>query len=830
MSASPPHVRHSASPASSHPTTPMRPGQINHNPSAPAKTIEDLEWPRVRDAVAVRCRSESTRAAGLPLASSFEGAQRALDETAEAMRLLAEDEPLPLDGIRDVRAHLQRLQRGGALDAPALAEVLSQVRAGRALRRFLAARKERLPRLWSACAIDPSLGALEGELAAALQPDGTLADHASPTLRELRREVANLRARIIGRLEEILHKRQDILQDRYYTVREGRYVVPVRHDAHERLHGIVHGTSSTGATVFVEPRALVAQGNRLKMAQADLDREIARILAELSELARERLPALQACAQTVEHADLRDASARLGRELGACVPHLVDEGRTQLRAARHPLLVLEGLDVVPNDIELEPGRALVISGPNAGGKTVALKMLGLAALMVRAGLPLPAEEGSVCGYFAEVLTDVGDDQSTLRNLSSFSAHVSNLSSMLSVAGGRSLVLLDELASATDPEEGAALAYAVLDAFCRAGSAIAVTTHYEPLKAAALKDARLRNASVGFDVGRMEPTFELLLDVPGGSSALAVAQRYGIPEDVVAFARRIIPEQSRAFEDLSHQLGEEVRVHRRAREELTAERARLERARQALEQERARLKERGRRQLEQETQALMGQVREARQELEQARTRIRREELDRDALREAQKSVDRSAEKLAVGGELDMTPAREPSEASAEPLEIQALQSGDRVYVPRLRGEGVVVEAPQKGKIRVAVGPMKLWVEADELRSLRGEPSGSTTPEPAGAPRESARDSASRPATGRTEDNTLDVRGLRVDDAISMLESFVDRLYGAGFQTGYVLHGRGTGALRDAVRASLVDASRYVSERRRGSSEEGGDAVTVFRLK
>ncbi|MCC6876709.1 MAG: endonuclease MutS2, partial [Sandaracinaceae bacterium] len=452
------------------------------------KTLSDLEWERIVAAVAERCAGPlRERLDVLPLAATEGETQVYLRETAEALSLQSADEPLPLSGIRDVRRALERIERQGAVDGPALRDIALTLGAARVLRKFLARRRHVVPALFAACATDPTLDELADELERAVEPDGRLADSASPELARLRTEVANLRGRIVARLESLIVKHADVLSDRFHTLRDGRYVLPVRTDAHERLPGIVHGTSGSGATVFVEPRAIVEQGNRLRLAQGELEREEVRILAILSSRVRERAAETLAALDSLDRADLRSASARLCRDLRGVVPELDPQARLRLVEARHPLLQLDGVEVVPNDLALAAGSALILSGPNAGGKTVSLKILGLAALMVRAGLPLPAAEGSSAGFFEVVLSDVGDEQSLAKNLSTFSAHVQNLVRILEVAGPSSLILLDELATGTDPQEGAALACAIVDALCKSGAAVAVTTHYEALKSMALED-------------------------------------------------------------------------------------------------------------------------------------------------------------------------------------------------------------------------------------------------------------------------------------------------------------------------------------------------------
>lgn len=779
-------------------------------------TLEDLEWGRLAEAVVSRCRGPRSARPELPLAATAEATRVALAETDEALRALSDGEPIPLDGLVDVREHLIRVDRMGVLDALAIRDLTRMLAASRTLRRYLGARRETMPNLFAACPIDPTLDRLEEELRANVESDGTLSDHASPELRRLRTETANLRARIVGRLEELAHKHSNVLSDTFVTQRDGRYVLPLRTDAHEKLRGIVHGASSSGATVFIEPEGVIEQGNRLTIALAEQAREEARILAVLTELVRERLTDAVTAADSLDHADLRAAMARFGRDVGARVLPLDDAARIDLREARHPLLVLDGARVVPNDVAIDAGRALVISGPNAGGKTVALKMLGLAALMMRAGLPIPAAEGSRAGFFDLVLSDVGDDQSLTKNLSTFSAHVRRLVGILEVAGERSLVLLDELAGGTDPEEGAALACAVVDALCRAGSATAVTTHYEPLKAMATRDTRLRNASVGFDVEKIEPTFALTLDLPGASSALAVARRFGMPERIVAHAREVLPEQSRSFDDLVRKLDgrmqEVASLRAAAEDELRAARKLEKQAEEKLE-----AIERGERaKLGRETTKLLEQVRRVRDELRDTRKALRAAKNEAD-LDEVRRSVDSTA---AVAQRAASSIDARPIDASgAAPLEVSV---GERYFVPRLGREVEVLEAPAKGRVRVAAGPIKLTVDVGDLRP---KAEAARAQEPARAAAEEI-----RKAAVPTSDNTLDIRGLRVDDAASLVETFLDRLYGASEHHGFILHGVGSGALRDSVRDVLGRLSKYVKSHRPGTSEEGGPRLTVVELR
>ncbi|MDH3202935.1 MAG: Smr/MutS family protein [Myxococcales bacterium] len=787
------------------------------------KTLADLEWEQVEQAVADRCHGPLRDRLTLELGETFEDTERALAESKEAWQLLDRGEPLPLEGISHIEPSLQHLEREGVLDGVALRDIRSALRAAAALRRFLGQRKALAPFLDRACSVDPTLDGLEDEIGMSIGDDGSILDSASLELAHLREEVGNLRGRIVRKLEELIQKRSAILQDSFYTTREGRYVLPVRADAHERFHGIVHGSSASGATIFVEPRELVERGNRLKMAQAELDREERRILAAVCDLVRQYVPQLRAAAEALDHADLRAASAKLAVDLGARFMKLSEAPQISLRGARHPLLVLGGVDVVPNDIDLAGGEALVISGPNAGGKTVALKMLGLAALMTRAGLPFPADDGSVCGFFSPILAAVGDEQSLARSLSTFSAHLVTLSSILEQAGERVLVLLDELAGATDPEAGAALACAIAKSLIEAGAAVAVTTHYEALKAVAAERDDMRNAAVGFDFENMAPTFRMNMGVPGGSNALEVARRYGIPGDVVEEARRILPEHSRSFETLVAKLESATQAALQEQEALERERAQLAESKAKLDLRRDALEAREARGLSQEAMRLVDQVRQVQRNLDAAKKALR-ESASAEAVTSAQAATREGGELL---GELDAHRlSLEPEPIETAELDPKTLGVGDRVWVERLRSVAEVVEGVTRGRARVSAGMMKLWVDVSDLRAIKHAPGGAAkVPESAV--------SGERPAPKRairTGDNTLDVRGARADDAVAMAEAFLDRMYGAAEPCAFILHGVGSGALRDAIHEHLSRDNTYVEGFRAATQEEGGPQVTVVSLK
>lgn len=795
--------------------------RTTHEETAFERTLRDLSFRTIVEAVAERCAGPlgtTLVATGLPIARTHDEARVAMEETREAMEARREGDPTPLDGLRDARPSLLRVTKGGVLSGPALADLLSVLGAARALRRFLAKRKSTMPRLFAACALDPGLDVLHDELGAAIDPSGTLHDGASPTLKRLRAEIATLRVRITSRLEEMLVAHADVVSDRFVTERDGRYVLPMRSDAHDKIPGIVHGTSQSGATVFVEPRALVESQNRLTLARSEMEIEELKILTQLSELVLERAGELEAALDALDRADLRDASGRLGLDLRAVIPELVESATVTAKAARHPLLVLEGRKVVANDVSIEAGHGLVLSGPNAGGKTITLKLLGLFALMARAGLPVPAEDGVRVGFFEPVLSDVGDEQSIEKSLSTFSAHVTSLARILDLAGPRALVLLDEVATGTDPEEGASLASAVITTLLDRGAAIAVTTHYEALKALALTDARLTNGSVGFDVERMSPTFELRLGAPGASSALRVARRFGLDAGVIARAEALVPEHARSFDRLVQRLESEIdgaRAERQAAEEVRRE---AERAKTAAEAELRALRERERTKLSREAEKLVTLLKETREEVRAARAAMRKAPADLGLVEAARHAIERAQKKLDVeAGDALKT---EPAEERGERVQEATLAVGDRVWVPRLRAEVDVIEAPSKGRVRVQSGAVKLTIDVADLR--RPPEAAKEPPRPVEPPRVESTAPASR--------ETLDLRGLRVDEALALAESFLDRAYGQEVKHATLLHGVGSGALRDAVRAHLKSGlARWVKSFRPGTVDEGGDRVTIVLL-
>jgi DNA mismatch repair protein MutS2 len=784
-----------------------------------------LEWPLLLERIAGRCtsRAASEYVRALLPAETLAGAALRLNRMRDALSLFDAGHPLPVREFPELGELLERVRADGVASGVELASLISVLALASDLRAYGKRHGDEAPHLALAITSEASLDRLRERLSACIDAEGAVADRASPELSRARGKVREAQSEMKRRLAQLMGRFADLLQGQYYTEREGRFVLPVRSDAHLRVDGIVHGSSASGSTLFVEPRELTEVGNRLRLAEAEAAREEARVLIALSSEVKAAQGGCEDAFFACVTADLCAAATRWADETESVVLSIAPEPTLDLRAARHPLLLLTGIEVVPNDIVLASNSALIISGPNAGGKTVALKTAGLVAWMVRAGLPVPVRPESVVGWFDLVLCDIGDEQSITRSLSTFSAHIENLRAILECATPSCLVLLDEIAAGTDPEEGAALAAALLEALTARGAAVGVTTHYERLKELATQNERFKNASVGFDFEHMAPTFRLLLGVPGPSSALAVALRHGLPESVIARAKALLPTQAldreTALREIARERAELEKLTREAELELARERE----LREALETERHAFREQAAREVDRDVRELRVSVRAARQELEVARARIRGTAVDPAALRDLERGVSRVAARVALGGELGEHGTSGPKPALSE-LSPSELRVGQSVFHRSLGASGQVIEICEREQVRLMIGAMKLLVPVRELSALPGhaQPKG---PKPA-----SQRQRATQPkplATAqRTQDTTLDLRGERVAEALGRVDAFIDRLLGGNEAVGFVLHGHGTGALKSHVRDHLR-ASAYVEHSRPAESDEGGDAFTVF---
>ncbi len=799
------------------------------------KTAADLEWPLLLERIARHCMSAHAgdRLRRLRPHSTLEAARERMQLVGEALELSDRGQRLPVQAVPDVRALLESIRRGAVGSGAEFREISALLTVARALRAYAIEHCPGELRLAAALQTDATLDALLERIQDAVDEDGTIRDDASSELRKARRRVVDTRRQLMAELGRAMKRYASVLRDQYFTEHDGRYTLPVRADAHLRVPGIVHGASASGGTLYVEPQELTGVGNQVRMAHAEAEREEAKVLADLTELARSRIDSLDAARETCVEADVLLALTRWADEVEARPVVPDPEPRLKLLAMRHPLLIRPEVQVVPNDLELGDATALVISGPNAGGKTVALKCMGLAAWMARSGIPLPVAADSHVGWFDPVLIDIGDDQSLMQSLSTFSGHIAQLSQFLARAQDHALVLIDEVVAGTDPEEGSVLAVAVLEGLLERRATVVVTTHFERLKQLATDDARFVNASVGFDFQHMAPTFRLHLGVPGASSALAVAARFGMPADVVARAQELIPEEATRLCDLLESVQAERSRLQAARDDAERDARRHAQLRDEIESERRHARQREEQRLVREARDLDLAIRQARGNLVEVKRRLARPELTSRDVRRAERMVDEAAHPVAVGGRLAQLGMPSPHDTDLRPAQADQLPPGTRVYLPKLGSYGETLEAPTRGQVRVLAGALKLVVAVGDVEHPSAGPSRRSRQRQGRAPSPRAQPGASRMVSDfapvRTGDNTLDLRGERVDDGLARVDAFLDRMLAQGEPTGFILHGHGTGKLKAAVRAHLR-SSVYVDRSEPAGPEDGGDAFTLFWVK
>ena len=815
------------------------------------KALETLDFPKILAQLAEHTTFSAGRELALALTPTddLREAQRRQEETAEARRLLVEGSKVHLGGVHDVRPYLVRATRGAPLQPDELLEIRSTLLSARSLKQTLTRAASHFPHLADIAARMEPCPHVAAEIHRCIDNRGEVRDGASPELSRIRRELREAHERLLSKLQKMVTAPANaaFLQEPLVTQRHGRYVIPVKAEFKGRIPGLVHDQSASGATLFIEPLATVELGNRWRECQLEEEREVRRILTELSELIGDEAPYIRRTVEALAELDLAFAKAKYAEAINGVQPKLVGFRRhglkatgskvsgskvtsskvepsnlrtlepgtlnpetithpgttLDLRAARHPLL--DPATVVPIDVHLSPDYfVLVITGPNTGGKTVTLKTIGLLALMAQAGLAIPAAEGSALSVFDGIYADIGDEQSIEQSLSTFSSHLSNILSFIDRADDRSLVLLDELGAGTDPTEGSALARALLDAFRRRGATTLVATHYPELKAYAQVTPGVRNACVEFDPETLQPTYHLTIGLPGRSNAFAIARRLGLDEEIVRAAEAMVSQEDRQTEAL---LADIHRLRLQAAQERDAAHAARREAEREVEELRQRLAH-----IDEERAEVLRAAREtAAAELEMLREEIR---TLRRRLRAAAEPL---AEVAAVEEEVEaleeeVVQAPAPAPIAAPPPPSRPVRPGDRVWVKPLRAEGTVLAVGET--VEVQVGPARAQVAPDQVELRAGA---KPAPEPT-LP-------TYRPPQVETR---IDLRGCTVEEALERLDRYLDGASLAGLPRVHIVHGKGTGALRRAVRDFLRDHP-LVASYRAGAEGEGGDGVTVATL-
>ena len=748
--------------------------------------------------------------------------EQSLDKTNDAFTLSAQFGTPHFSNLSDPAPALTIAQKGGSLSLVEFLRIRQLLRQVRGLTQWYAqcsGVENSLQELFAELAPNP---ALEKAIDQVVVSEEMVNDHASPTLADLRRKIASAQAKAKQEMDKIIRssKYQKALQENLITQRDGRFVVPVKAEHKSEIPGLVHDSSASGATLFVEPMGVVQANNELKELEAKEKKEIERILSALSAEAASYHQDILEDYELLVRLDLIFARGQLSYKMNGSRPEIRRDGAIALRHARHPLL--DSAKAVPIDIEL--GRrfdTLVITGPNTGGKTVSLKTLGLLTLMAQCGLHIPADYGSAVSVYDRVLADIGDEQSIEQSLSTFSAHMVNIVKILEEADERSLILFDELGAGTDPIEGAALAIAIIEHVRQRGAKVAATTHYAELKTFAMTTPGVENASCEFDVETLRPTYKLLIGIPGKSNAFAIAQRLGLDPAVIDTAKAQMDSESVRFEDVLTQLEEKRQSLEKDRDEAARLRAQREadakRAREFREQmERA--KDNARTRGEAEARRI---IREARaqadaifEELNQLR-RAQEKQADWQNVNQARTAI--RSQLNQAEEDLRFRQEAEPIPAPSRPIRV-----GDQVELGGTRTRATVT-AVNGDRLQLAAGNMKLTVKAGEVRLIE-----EVEKETKSGPTRHVQTNI-RTTGGRAASTELDIRGMMTDEAELVVDQFLDHALMSKLNLVTIIHGKGTGALRQAVRQQLK-RHPAVKSFRPGRYGEGEDGVTVVELK
>ncbi|MEJ8729250.1 endonuclease MutS2 [Flintibacter sp. HCN-6482] len=782
------------------------------------KSIQTLELPRVLEMLAGCAVTDEGRERALALRpmTDIEDVRRAQEETSAAVKLLILRGTPGFAGIRPVAASLQRADMGGSLNTRELLEVAAVLRAARTAGEY-GAGEEKSPISHLFHALTPNRF-LEDTITNSIVGEDELADSASPELASIRRHMRATESKVRDILQKLISSNQSkYLQEAIITIRSDRYVVPVKSEHKNAIPGLVHDVSSSGSTFFIEPMGVVKANNELRELLAKEKKEIERILAELSAQCATHKEDILEDYQLLVWLDAIFARAKLSLKLECTEPRLSDK-YLRLRGARHPLL--DQKKAVANDLELgERFDTLVITGPNTGGKTVTLKTLGLITLMAQCGLHIPAKDDSTVRVVSRVLADIGDEQSIAQSLSTFSSHMVNIVGILEEADDESLILFDELGAGTDPVEGAALAAAIIESARGLGAQVAATTHYAELKVYAMTTPGVENASCEFNVETLAPTYRLVLGIPGKSNAFAISRRLGLPEYIIEKAAARLDAENVRFEDVLTRLDQQRQEMERERTEARRLKLEMEQSaskareyREKLEAERAKVVEKA----QAEARAIIQEARDASDlAISELKELQKRRDLDwqqvNDSRAEARRLLNEA--ERGIGG---------PAQEVETPPPTRPAVAGDTVELVSMGTKATVLSVNKDGSLQLQAGILKISAKQDEVRVVEGESQ---------SQKEARRIVARAEHTLRTAavPSQVDLRGMMTDEAIAVLERFLDTAMMGKLETVTIIHGKGTGAVRNAVR-TYCRRSRYVKSFRPGRYGEGEDGVTVVELK
>ncbi|MCA0969872.1 endonuclease MutS2 [Halobacillus litoralis] len=779
------------------------------------RILHVLEYKKIIDQLSEQAASSlgKEKISALKPSSDLEEVQEWQRETDEAAQVLRLKGHVPLGGIFNIKPSLKRTTIGGTLSALEALDVASTIYGGRMLRRFIEDMEEpEIPILRSLVDEIAPMKELEQEIRNCIDENGTVMDGASDKLRSIRSSIRTYESRVREKMDSLTRSKSKMLSDSIVTIRNDRYVLPVKQEYRGSIGGIVHDQSSSGATLFIEPQSVVEVNNQLQEARVKEKHEIDRILKELSDAIAEENAPLYHNVSVLAKVDFMFARAKLGKTMKASMPKMNDQGIIKMQQARHPLIDED--EVVPNDIEIgEDYTSIVITGPNTGGKTVTLKLVGLCTLMAQSGLQIPALDGCELSVFDEVFADIGDEQSIEQSLSTFSSHMTNIVDILDKVNHRSLVLFDELGAGTDPQEGAALAMSILDEVVKRDARVIATTHYPELKAYGYNRPGVVNASVEFDVQTLRPTYRLLIGVPGRSNAFEISRRLGLSESIIESSKEKVGVDSQSVENMIASLEESKRGAEKDYEEAERVLEEVEKLRNDLQSKWDQFDEKREKLYKKAEDKAEKAIQQAREEAEMIVGEIRN--MKSQAGMKEHEWIE--ARKMFEEAQPNLAKKEQKKQAPAPKKETRELKAGDEVKLLTLNQNGTIVDQTGKNEYQVQVGVMKVKAKRKDLEFIKAETPYKEKP------------MAKVKGKGFHVKPELDLRGERYEDALNRLEKYVDDALLAAYPTVSIIHGKGTGALRTAVQ-NYAKNHRSISGYRAGGMNEGGSGVTVLELK
>lgn len=790
------------------------------------KALETLEYKKI----IAQLKREMGSAASAKLAdeltplTSEKIIKEELRSTTEAVDLIVRKGPLPTGGLYDIREALLLAKKGGSLTMRQLLEVQNVLGISSEVVAFM--HDDALPELkYIGEMVDliVEFTALEKEISRCILTEDEMADNASPKLKDIRRSIHQQNQAIKNKLSRIItsSSNKTYLQDAIVTMRDGRYVIPVKQEYRSLFPGMVHDQSKGGATLFIEPQGVVELNNKLHELEVEEQLEIARILAELSSRVAEHYREIRSNLELLTKLDFIMAKGKLSCKMHASEPKIDTDGELRLISARHPLI--EYKKAVPVDIRLGGNyRTLIITGPNTGGKTVSLKTAGLLVMMAQSGLHIPASHASTLPIFGEVFADIGDEQSIEQSLSTFSSHMKNIVSIIDKASYDSLVLVDELGAGTDPTEGAALAIAILERFYDSGALTMATTHYNELKKYALATSGVENAAMEFDVETLTPTYRLLIGVPGKSNAFEISKKLGLSESVIERASEHIKHGDMEFENVISSIEDDKR--KAAADRLDAESMRTE-----IEERLKKLEEKEKAISEKRADIIAEAKREARELLRETKSAVKDVQKD---LRRLQKSgantnlntgaLEKSRRKINEAE--DLVSEKVVKQVNSEPVSADTLKIGDRVKLLTIGQNGTILSLPdEKGNLMINIGALKVKARLQDLMLINE-----------GKDRKPQAKSSSKYGSllrskSSSVSASINVMGKNLEDALADVEKYLDDVYMAGLDMVSIIHGRGGGILKDGIR-QMLKRKKYVDSYGAASYNDGGEGVTLVRMK